>query len=185
MSTERYLGMIVGYRKTLEQKLVNAELKKEERVKQLANAFAQTDIESIWRAASKLKIPHYDANKRLAGVEIELGPCGKFKVRRGMVVGLRICPELYGGPSWHVSRKKNQEVAYTMQQPSPIWDDERFSWNGGFTPNGAAYTAKDMRDSFLGFMALAIPARQLADIEPVDVTTVDDAPAKRKIMVTA
>ena len=47
MSTEKYLGMIVGYRKTLEQKFATAELKKEERAKQLANAFAQTDIEGI------------------------------------------------------------------------------------------------------------------------------------------
>ena len=75
MSTEKYLGMIVGYRKTLEQKFATAELKKEERAKQLANAFAQTDIEGIWSAASKFLIPHYDANRRLAGMEIELGSC--------------------------------------------------------------------------------------------------------------
>lgn len=184
MSTDNYLGMIVGYRRELEQAHAQEELKKEMRAQQLANAFAMTDIENIWLAAQDIRIPHFDGKKRQAGIEIRLGDCGKLKRRRGLVYGLEIKDELYSGPYWECARKKDATVHYVMRQPM-MYDDKRFAYSGHLATNGADYTAKDMRDSFLNFMTIAVPAQALAGIEPVDTAELETKKTRRKIMAPA
>lgn len=183
MSTEQYLGMIVGYRKVLAQTHAQEELKKEERAQQLANAFAKTDIVGIWNAVQDVHIPHFDAKKRLAGIEIRLGDCGKLQSRRGMPYGLRIKDELFSGPYWEC-RRKNDKVVYMMQQPI-MYDDARFMYQGSSNPKGVDYTAKDMRDSFLSFMTIVVPANALTGIEPVDMSELEATKTRRKIMAPA
>lgn len=181
MAEEQYLGMIVGYRRALAQTYAQDELKKEERAQQLANAFAMTDIENIWLAAQDIMLPHFDGTKRLAGIEMRLGDCGTLKRRRGLVYGIEIKDELYSGPYWECRRTKDGTVRYKMKQPM-MYDDKRFNYCGGIAPGGAEYTAKDMRDSFLSFMTIAIPAQALAGIEPVDIAATDAKKTRRKIM---
>lgn len=183
MATENYLGMIVGHRRVLEQAYVKDELKKEERAKQKANAFAKTDIEGIWLAVQDVMIQHFDSRKRLAGIEIRLGDCGTFMRTRGLVCGLKIRDELYSGPRWTCLRTKDK-ILYSMHQPL-MYNTERFSYSGHVNQNGADYTAKDMRDSFLDFMTIIVPAHALAGVEPVDMAEIEQAKTRRKIMASA
>lgn len=183
MSTEQYLGMIVGYRRVLKQNYAQDELKKEERAKQLAAAFAKTDIENIWLAAQDIMIPHFDSEKRLAGIEIRLGDCGKLIRRRGLPNGLRIDDGLYGGPLW-CCKREGDSITYHMHQPI-MYDSTRFTYHGHVNPKNIEYTAKDMRDSFLSFMTIAIPTQALSGIEPIDMAEVDAKKTRRKIMAPA
>lgn len=183
MTTENYRGMIVGHRRVLEQTYVKDELQKEERAKQRATAFAKTDIEGIWLSVQDVLIQHFDSKKRLAGIELRLGDCGKFMRKRGLVYGLKIRDELYGGPRWACLRAKDK-ILCSMHQPM-MYNTERFSYCGHSNPNGVDYTAKDMRDSFLDFMTIIVPAHALAGVEPVDMAEIDQAKTRRKIMAPA
>lgn len=186
MSTEKqahYLGVVVGHRKRLEQRAAQDEQSKELKAKQLAIAFAATDIENIWIAAKDIITWHYSAKKRLLGVGVQLGKCGALKKQRGMTCGLKITDKLYGGPEWSCRRDSEGRVHYYAQQPSPIWDADRFPFTGRQTTKGEFYTADDMRESFIQFLLVALPPNALDGIEAVSFDAHEKAKTKRKVLV--
>lgn len=183
MEPNHYLGMIVGYRKVLSENHAKKELEKETRAKQLGDMFAKTDIEGIWEAVRDVRVPHFNANKRLAGIDMSLNAVGRLKRLRGAAYGLQIKDEFYGGPRWLCVRN-GEKIEYSIAQPC-MYDSTRFVSYGTATPKGVAYTAKDMRDSFLSFMTLVVPAYVLYGIEPVDVCENTETNKRRKIMAPA
>lgn len=183
-ATKEYgLGTVVGYRSKLQLKFLDDELKKERRVKIRAKAFADTNIEELWLSVSDVIVPHYEAKKRLVGIGVQLGQCGRLLKKRGVTYGLKIVDVMYGGPIWKcICDRHNGKINYYMQQPSPMWDETRFNFHGTQRKDKNPYDANDMRDSFVQFLLMAIPPSIFEDVQPVEQAEASSKKAKRRVL---
>lgn len=183
---EQNLGIIVGYREKLQQKILADELKKEQRAKRRAKAFADTGIEALWLSVSDVIVQHYDAPKRRAGIGLPLGQCGRLLKNREMTCGLKILDEIYGGPMWKCTCKKDAEkISYYMSQPAPMWDAEKFALHGDHRPDNTPYDKQDMTTSFIQFLLQIIPPTVFENVTPVDIADVAHKNTKRKVLAAS